>query len=107
MENLITFKRGDTLSLIITRRDDSDNPLTGEADRLFAQIRNANDVLITNMTISETATLGDYELSVSASTTKNFPIGELYFDIEYRDTNLVWSTETYSIFVEKDVTRNA
>lgn len=103
---MITLKRGDTLSFIVTRKDDQGQPLTGDASKLKSQLRTREDKLAAEFSITETETPGDYLFKVDAQTTKDFRPGELYFDIEYRDDDIVYSSETMTVNVIKDVTRD-
>ena len=103
----LTLKRGDTLSVIVVRQDEDGNPLTGDASKLRSQIRDSNDQLVASFTITETVTAGEYLFEVPSTTTLNFPLGRLDWDIEYDSgTGYIKSTETMNIRVEKDVTRD-
>jgi len=104
----LTVKRGDTLSVIVARQDEDGNPLTGDALKLRSQIRNSNDQLLASFTITETSTPGEYLFEVAPSVTLTFPLGRLDWDIEYNSgTGYIKSTETLTIRVDKDVTRDA
>lgn len=104
----LTVKRGDTLSVIVVRKDEDGNPLTGDALKLRSQIRNSNDQLLASFAISETSTPGEYLFEVPPSVTLTFPLGRLDWDIEYNSgTGYIKSTETLAIRVDKDVTRDA
>ena len=105
MNHMIEVKRGDTLSFIVIRKDELGNPLTGDAVNLKAQIRDGDDILYGEFVITELPTAGEYLFTVDAQITKDFTIGRLYFDIEYKDNNVVYSTETMIINVVMDVTR--
>ena len=103
---MITIKKGDTLAFIVRRRDKDNNPLTGDANKLYSQLRNNKDILVADMVITETDVPGDYLFQISSEITKGFDVGQYVFDIEYRDGNLVKSSETFQVNVIKDVTRN-
>jgi len=98
------IKRGDTFTFIVRRVDDLGNPLTGQASNLRSQIRKNDGVLLGEFIIEETVTLGDYKFNIDASITKDFPIGNLYFDIEYTLEGVVTSSNTVTFKVEGDVT---
>ena len=104
---MITFKKGDTLAFIVKRSDKEGNPLTGDAAKLRSQLRNNKDVLIAEMTITETEVPGSYLFQVDATKTATMDVGTYVFDIQYKDGNLVKSSETFQVRVEKDVTRDA
>ena len=101
---MVYLKTGDSLVLQVVRKDNEGNPQTGDAAFLFSQIRDECDLLIADFTIVETAILGTYEFTVPFSETVSFPLGTLYFDIEYNDGILVNSSETVLLLVSKDVT---
>lgn len=98
----IEFKRGDTLSFIVTMKDENDIAMTGLT--LQSQIRRTSGQLVDTFIITETATTGDYSFVVPASRTKLFPIAGLVFDIEWTQGDIVQSSETYTITVLKDIT---
>jgi len=101
---MIYLKRGDTLTLLITRKDSDGLPLTGEASKLSSQIRDNNDLLIGSFIITETLDLGTYLFMISSNLTQDFPTSTLYFDIEYDDGVKVESSDTIMLLVKKDVT---
>lgn len=103
---MITIKRGDTLSFIVKRSNESGDPLTGDANKLSAQLRTSKDELIANFTITETDTLGEYLFLIPATITNTFPIGILGYDIQFADVDLVNTTETMFVKVVRDVTRD-
>lgn len=103
---MIELKRGDTLSFVVRRKTETGEPMTGEALKLKSQIRDKFDKLVAVFTITETEIPGDYLLVVPAENTKAFPLGTVYFDVEYRDGNIVTSSDTMEIAVTKDVTRD-
>lgn len=102
---MIEVKKGDTLSFIVIRKDDAGNPLIGDESKLKAQIRDSEDTLYGAFVITELSTLGEYLFTVDATITKDFILGKLYFDIEYKDNDIVYSTDTVTINVLRDVTR--
>ncbi len=101
---MITLKRGDTFSFSTNLTDNLGNILTGITSNLRCQIRDISDKLISEMIIEETDTNGEYIFKVDD--TNNFPIQNLYFDIEYIDQDITISSETFEIEVVKDVTHN-
>ena len=101
---MIYVKRGDTLQLIVSRKDENGQPLSGEAEFLFSQIRDERGVLLGEFVITETDVLGDYLFKIEADLIELFPIGTHSFDIEYRGIDEVYSTETMHVRVLMDVT---
>ena len=102
----LTLKRGDTLSVIVARKDEDGNPLTGQAEKLRSQIRTTTDKLVAEFTISETSTAGEYLFEVPSSVTQDFPLLTLSFDVEFKDLDgYTKSSDTMFIIVIKDVTR--
>ena len=104
---MITIKKGDTLAFIVKRSDKDGNPLTGDAAKLRSQLRNNKDVLIAEMVITETEIPGSYLFQVDATKTATMDVGTYVFDIQYKSGDLVKSSETFQVRVEKDVTRDA
>ena len=102
----LELTRGDTLSVIVVRKDENGNALTGDASMLRSQIRTPSDNLVGSFTITETSTPGEYLFEVASSITNTFPLGRLEWDIEYNNgSGYVKSSETLTIRVDKGVTR--
>ena len=103
---MISVKRGDTLSFVVKRRNTDGSPMTGDASKLRSQLRDKSDNLQGEFIITETDILGDYLFVVPATVTKNWAIGSLFFDVEFKDGDIVSSSATSEIKVTKDVTRD-
>lgn len=101
----IALKRGDTLKWYVMLTDSDGAAITGIAENLKCQIRDSIDGLVDDVTITETEIPGQYLFTVSS--TEDFPVGLLYSDIELTDEVGTKSSETFSITIEKDVTKNA
>jgi len=100
----ITLKRGDTLLFTASYTDAQNNPITGIATQLKSQVRNpVNNKLISELAISESATLGTYVFR--DDTTNNFPITKLICDIQRTDNGIISSSATLNINVIADVTQ--
>ena len=98
----VNHKRGDTFSFSAAFAVDG-VPVEGLANKLKCQVRTRKDVLISEMTITESATPGTYIFTVAD--TADWPIGELYYDIQMTDdAGIITSSETVTINVIKDVT---
>ena len=103
MQN-VSIKRGDTFgfSNAITE-DDGVTAITGIASELKCQIRNRNDELIEELTITEsTETPGTYFFV--AGDTSEWAIATYKMDIQRTSADTTTSTETILINIEKDVT---
>lgn len=102
---LVKLKRGDTFAFTSTFTDGAGLPLTGIANKLRSQIRNVDDILIKELDITETEVDGTYLFQVLD--TKDFPIEQLKFDIQYTGFDgVIDSTPTYIIKVEEDITHD-
>ena len=102
----MVIKRGDTLKLLIKRVDEEGDPLTGQAEKMKSQLRTKAKGLITSFEITETEELGTYLFKVSEEITKTFPLGSVLFDIEMQIGSDIVSTETVTIEVVDDITRD-
>ncbi len=104
--DIVTVKRGDTLALLVKRKNFDGSPRTGEASKLKSQIKNSKDILAAEFVITETNVPGDYSFVVNATITETLPLGNYNCDIQFSDGGFVQSTETFKIIVEKDVTEH-
>lgn len=98
------FKRGDTFALYVEMSDVNGDPLVYTANKLKSQVRTRNNKLITELLISTTETPGTYLMQ--AADTSEWIIGDLFMDIEIDDGGIITSTETITIPVVRDVTKN-
>ena len=101
----IKHKRGDTLIWAA----DCASDLTGYAIKM--QIRKANiaaplaDLSIgAGIVIADVAT-GKYTIRVEANVTKDWPVGQAQFDVQYTVGTVVASTETGTVNVVADITQ--
>ena len=103
MLNIASIKANDTFQFTLTITVDG-TLLVGATNKLLSQVRTEDDILLTNFTITE---IGSGKYAFVADDT-NFPEGKVYMDVQYTDdlTNTITSSDTYSITVTKDVTRN-
>ena len=102
---MISVKKGDTLAFLVRRTNDDGTPRTGEALNLKSQVRN-KDILVGEFTVTETITPGDYLFEISADDTSKWTVGKYNFDIQFTNGTFVQSSDTFTIVIEKDVTRN-
>ena len=109
MVSLGTLKRGDTFSFTADIVDNvSHLPLSGIAKNLTCHGKYTGyDTVLVNMVITETTTPGTYLFFVSSEETKLWRANtNVLFDIEYAvATDPVSSTDTLSLYVMEDITR--
>lgn len=102
MRSIGTLKQGDTFKFYATLTS-AGEPLTGATESLKSQVRGNDDYLMAELTITETATSGQYELKYTGST-QNWSEGTCLIDIQRTDSGVVVSSETFSLTVVRDVT---
>ena len=100
----IEHKRGDTFvkSNVVSDANGTVN-ITGWT--IASSLRDADDAKISDCAVVVTnATVGAYTLTVANTTA--WPIGALFWDIQYTDSNgVTFSTETIQVNVLLDITR--
>lgn len=109
--NLGKRKRGDGFSYNLTFTDpDTTLPITGLAPRMKSQVKkidkSGTEELLGTFTITESDTIpGRYTLLMETST-QDWPLTTVYFDVEYRltDTSLPESTPTFAVEIIRDIT---
>lgn len=105
----IDFKRGDTVVIGCSAKDDMGAAMDLTNIEVKAQVRNPekNMVLVSDFDVEwVNRTQGTFELWADDST--NWPVGELHMDIEYKipgTRELIRSTETIKLNMLEDVTR--
>lgn len=104
MQN-VDMKRGDAFgySNEITE-DDGITPITGMAETMKSQIRDRNDNLICELTITESEEIPGTYLFV-ADGTDDWLVGTLYTDIQFMLNGKPKSTPTIAINVGRDITK--
>ena len=93
------IKRGDTFAFYANFKDLEGDPIA--YDNIACQIRKPNGVLIDELTIAPTATVGRYLFT--AGVTDEWPITTPESDIHVIVNGVVISSETFTIEVIKDV----
>ncbi len=73
-----------------------------------SQVRQVDDTLVQNLTVTVTdAANGLFTISATALETESWPVANLFCDIEFTEVSgEVNSTETFTISVQKDITRD-
>lgn len=100
-------KRGDTFSLSSSVENEGVAvDITGWT--IESQVRQSDDTLVQALTVTITdAVNGLFTISATALQTESWPIASLLCDIEFTEpSGEVNSTETFTISVQKDITRD-
>ena len=100
----IYYKRGNTLSYTITVVDENDDPLDTPVANIRSEIRTENGALVDSLTIADTTTVGTYLLTAKKSG-NDYPLGNLYTDIQFTIDGVISSSDTFMIEVQKDITQ--
>lgn len=104
MQTFPAIKRGDSFAFIAVMLDVNDQPLIEIESFLKAEVRDKNETLIAELTVSATEVPGEYKFSIKDTT--SWPVGQyVYTDIQYTDDDVISSSDTMKILVERDVTR--
>ncbi len=110
IKSLGKFKCGDTFAFYAKLKDkNTAEPLIIEPDKIKSQVRNNNGVLYAELIVTshpDETQIGTYLFKAPAIITKNWPPSVLYIDIEIKDNDTVYSSETFSVTIVKDVTKN-
>ena len=103
----ITTKRGDTFELSGTLENQG-NAVDITDFTITSQIRAADDTLLQALTVTILdASAGAFTLSATPAQTETWSVQNYECDIEFIDgTSEVNSTETFTISVLKDITRD-
>lgn len=104
-------KRGDGFSYNLTFTDpDTTLPITGLAPRMKSQVKKIDktgtEELLGTFTITESEDKpGTYNLLMGTST-QEWPLTTVYFDVEYKltDVSLPESTPTFAVEIIRDIT---
>ena len=98
------FKRGDTFSLAGTYKvNGAAASVSGMT--IASHVRTQAGTLVQNLTVAQTAFIGGFSLTATATQTAAWPATTLVCDIQFTQNGIVQSTETFSIAVEDDVTK--
>jgi hypothetical protein len=104
----ITHKRGDTFNLECNAEDQYGDAVSIADFTITSQIRSADDALLQALTVTKTEeAAGLFTLSATATQTEAWAPGNYDCDIEFTNTDgAVVSTETMTIVILKDITRD-
>lgn len=99
----VDFKRGDTFIPECTYLVNGvPVAYAGLGVSIKSQIRTASGVLVVNLTV--TAGVGIGEFTLESGSTQNWPIGKLFWDIQFTQGGHIFSTKTTALLVAEDVT---
>ena len=100
----IYIKRYEPITLNITFTDDNNEALEVSVSDIKSQIRNNYNDFVAEFTVRQNEDLTSYTLE--CLDTKNFPLGELFFDIALKMDNGSYKySETMKIVVLEERTR--
>lgn len=100
----IEIKRGDTLSLDVTRLDASGNPVDCTGMTITSEVELgafANPLTVTPVNLA----VGQYNLSATAAATALWPVARLSADVRYDEGGgVIRRSKTFVIRVEMEIT---
>lgn len=111
MKSLGQFKRGDSFAFYANITDKATgNPVDTDVSNLKSQVRNPLGKLYATLTVSKSSTVvGRYFFQATKEVTALWPASnngvELHIDVEISLVGVASSTETFSIIVLTDVTK--
>ena len=98
------MKRNESITLLVTFTDDDNELMEVSVEDIKAQIRNNYNDFIAEFTVSQNEDLTSYTLE--CLDTKDFPLGELFFDIALKmDNGSFKYSETMKIVMLEERTR--
>lgn len=100
----IEFKRGDALSLDVTRVDASGNPVNLTGQTITSQVKATG--FSANLTVTiVNAVLGQFRLSATAAATALWPVARLSSDVKYdAGGGVVARSKTFTLKVVQEIT---
>lgn len=98
------MKRNESITLLVTFTDDNNELIEVSVEDIKAQIRNNYNDFVAEFTVSQNDDLTSYTLE--CLDTKDFPLGELFFDIALKiDNGSFKYSETMKIVMLEERTR--
>lgn len=98
------MKRNESITLLVTFTDDNNELIEVSVEDIKAQIRNNYNDFVAEFTVSQNEDLTSYTLE--CLDTKDFPLGELFFDIALKmDNGSFKYSETMKIVMLEERTR--
>ena|SRR6185369_17030581 len=101
----VELKRGDTFTTTCTYLDSDGDPAdyVGLGITIESQVRDSKGVLIGDLTVTPGGGTGEFLLE--SDSTQNWPVGKLFWDIQFTQGSHVFSTVTAALNVSSDVTQ--
>lgn len=107
-ETLGTLKQGDTLAFYLDLKVGG-VAVTGAESKLRCQVRSPNyETVYTELVVTESIEKpGRYIFKTAEKgESQDWPVGDCILDVEYTDGEVVSSSKTMKLKIEKDVTRD-
>jgi len=104
MKSIASFKRGDTFSLVCTYKDNGVASSVTSID-IDSQIRTTRGELICDLVVTKLADVGKFTLTATATESATWSVGLLQCDIQFSESGIVRSTETFNIVVVDEITK--
>ena len=104
MKSITNFKRGDTFSLACVYKVDGVATSVAAFD-IDSQLRDSKDNLIKDLTVTKLPGTGQFTLTASATDTTNWPVSVLKCDLQFSESGVVRSTETFNVVVVNEITK--
>lgn len=98
------FKRGDTFAFSMYLRDDNGEAVVVTVDNIKCQVRTISGDLVDTLTTEATDNPGEYLFK--SPSTNDYPLGKLEMDVRVIKDDIVGSTPTIVLDIERDVTRD-
>ena len=111
MKTLGNFKRGDSFAFYANLTDKATgDPIDIDANLIMCQVRNSTGKLYATLDVSKHAEIaGRYLFQTTRTVTSTWPASQmgvlLYVDIQFTLNDVTSSTETFSVNVMQDVTK--
>ena len=104
MMRTLYMKRNESITLLVTFTDDNNELMEVSVEDIKAQIRNNYNDFVAEFTVSQNEDLTSYTLE--CLDTRDFPLGELFFDIALKmDNGSFKYSETMKIVMLEERTR--
>jgi hypothetical protein len=104
MKSITGFKRGDTFSLACIYKVDGTATSVSAFD-IDSQIRDSQGNLIQTLTATKMPETGSFTLTADAEDTTLWPVSVLKCDLQFSESGIVRSTETFNVVVVNEITK--
>ena len=99
----MNLKVGDSFYFYVDLLNESNTPIDVNRSNVRCQIRQENGTLVDTLWVEKDVVLGRY--LIKSIDTSKYVVGTLLMDIKIRDNDVISSTKTTKLIVEKDVSR--